>query len=134
MGCEIVSVSADTQFVHLAWQREEKDLADDAWRTRLLVERGLVTLGAAAVPALVEACGDPSRHVRLLAAHALGYLNDDAAVAPLIAMAGGDDYDAARLMAVEALGRLGAAGNNVADVAFIALLASATESIKIVWH
>jgi len=28
MGCEIVSVSADTQFVHLAWQREEKDLAD----------------------------------------------------------------------------------------------------------
>jgi peroxiredoxin (alkyl hydroperoxide reductase subunit C) len=26
MGCEIVSVSADTQFVHLAWQREEKDL------------------------------------------------------------------------------------------------------------
>ena len=28
MGCEIVTVSADTQFVHLAWQREEKDLAD----------------------------------------------------------------------------------------------------------
>lgn len=28
MGCEIVSVSADTQFVHLAWQREEKDLAN----------------------------------------------------------------------------------------------------------
>ena len=27
MGCEIVSVSADTQFVHLAWQREEKELA-----------------------------------------------------------------------------------------------------------
>jgi peroxiredoxin (alkyl hydroperoxide reductase subunit C) len=26
MGCEIVTVSADTQFVHLAWQREEKDL------------------------------------------------------------------------------------------------------------
>jgi peroxiredoxin (alkyl hydroperoxide reductase subunit C) len=28
MGCEIVSVSADTHFVHLAWQREEKDLAN----------------------------------------------------------------------------------------------------------
>lgn len=28
MGCEIVTVSADTQFVHLAWQREEKDLAN----------------------------------------------------------------------------------------------------------
>ena len=26
MGCEVVTVSADTQFVHLAWQREEKDL------------------------------------------------------------------------------------------------------------
>ena len=28
MGCEVVTVSADTQFVHLAWQREEKDLED----------------------------------------------------------------------------------------------------------
>ena len=26
LGCNIVSVSGDTQFVHLAWQREEKDL------------------------------------------------------------------------------------------------------------
>lgn len=28
MGAEVISVSTDTQFVHLAWQREEKDLAD----------------------------------------------------------------------------------------------------------
>jgi alkyl hydroperoxide reductase subunit AhpC len=28
MGCEIVTVSCDTKFVHLAWQREEKELAD----------------------------------------------------------------------------------------------------------
>ena len=28
MGCEIVTVSADTHFVHLAWHREEKDLAE----------------------------------------------------------------------------------------------------------
>ena len=28
MVCEVVTVSADTQFVHLAWQREEKDLKD----------------------------------------------------------------------------------------------------------
>ncbi len=28
MGAEIITVSTDTQFVHLAWQREEKDLAD----------------------------------------------------------------------------------------------------------
>ena len=28
MGCEIVTVSADTEFVHLAWQREEKELAN----------------------------------------------------------------------------------------------------------
>ena len=27
MGCDIVTVSTDTQFVHLAWQREEKELA-----------------------------------------------------------------------------------------------------------
>jgi peroxiredoxin (alkyl hydroperoxide reductase subunit C) len=27
MGAEIVTVSTDTVFVHLAWQREEKDLA-----------------------------------------------------------------------------------------------------------
>jgi peroxiredoxin (alkyl hydroperoxide reductase subunit C) len=28
MGCEIVTVSCDTKFVHLAWQREEKELAN----------------------------------------------------------------------------------------------------------
>lgn len=28
MGCDIVTVSADTQFVHLAWQRDEKELAN----------------------------------------------------------------------------------------------------------
>jgi alkyl hydroperoxide reductase subunit AhpC len=27
-GCEILTVSTDTQFTHLAWQREEKQLAD----------------------------------------------------------------------------------------------------------
>ena len=27
MGCDIVTVSCDTQFVHLAWQRHEKELA-----------------------------------------------------------------------------------------------------------
>ncbi len=28
MGCEIVTVSTDTEFVHLAWKREEKELAN----------------------------------------------------------------------------------------------------------
>jgi peroxiredoxin (alkyl hydroperoxide reductase subunit C) len=28
MGCDIVTVSTDTPHVHLAWQREEKDLKD----------------------------------------------------------------------------------------------------------
>jgi peroxiredoxin (alkyl hydroperoxide reductase subunit C) len=28
MGCDIVTVSTDTQFVHLAWQRDEKELAN----------------------------------------------------------------------------------------------------------
>ena len=28
MGCDILTVSTDTQFVHLAWQRDEKELAD----------------------------------------------------------------------------------------------------------
>jgi peroxiredoxin (alkyl hydroperoxide reductase subunit C) len=28
MGAEVVTVSCDTQFVHLAWQREEKELAE----------------------------------------------------------------------------------------------------------
>lgn len=28
MGCEVVTVSCDTQFVHLAWQRHEKELAN----------------------------------------------------------------------------------------------------------
>ena len=27
MGCDIVTVSTDTQFVHLAWQKSEKELA-----------------------------------------------------------------------------------------------------------
>jgi NADH-dependent peroxiredoxin subunit C len=27
MGCDVVTVSTDTQFVHLAWQRSEKELA-----------------------------------------------------------------------------------------------------------
>jgi peroxiredoxin (alkyl hydroperoxide reductase subunit C) len=31
MGCEVVTVSTDTQFVHLAWQREEKELANVAF-------------------------------------------------------------------------------------------------------
>ncbi len=97
---------------------QDKDLDDDAWRTRLLVERELITLGEAAVPRLVEACADANRHVRLLAAHALGYLNDAAAVEPLIHMARDDEYAAARLMAVEALGRLGATeGESVVQAA-----------------
>jgi alkyl hydroperoxide reductase subunit AhpC len=28
LGCDIVTVSTDTQFTHLAWQREEKELAN----------------------------------------------------------------------------------------------------------
>ena len=28
MGCEVVTVSTDTQFVHLAWQRHEGELAN----------------------------------------------------------------------------------------------------------
>lgn len=28
MGAEVITVSTDTKFVHLAWQREEKDLAN----------------------------------------------------------------------------------------------------------
>ena len=28
MGCDIVTISRDTQFVHLAWQRDEKQLAN----------------------------------------------------------------------------------------------------------
>jgi hypothetical protein len=99
-------------FRQVDWDSREvgqgKDLADDAWKTRIRVERGLVSLGADAVPTLVDACSDSNRHVRLLAAHALGYLNDTSAVAALVRVAGEDDYAAARLMAVEALGRLGA--------------------------
>jgi len=32
MGCDIVTVSTDTQFVHLAWQRDEKELANVKYR------------------------------------------------------------------------------------------------------
>jgi NADH-dependent peroxiredoxin subunit C len=28
MGCDIVTISTDTQFVHLAWQKSEKELAN----------------------------------------------------------------------------------------------------------
>jgi peroxiredoxin (alkyl hydroperoxide reductase subunit C) len=28
MGCDIVTVSTDTQFSHLAWQRSEEELAN----------------------------------------------------------------------------------------------------------
>jgi len=28
MGCDVVTVSTDTQFVHLAWKRSEKELAN----------------------------------------------------------------------------------------------------------
>jgi len=31
MGAEIVTVSTDTEFVHLAWKRDEKELADVAY-------------------------------------------------------------------------------------------------------
>lgn len=100
------------EFREIDWDAREvgqdKDLADVAWQSRLRVERELIALGPAALPALVDACSDVNRHVRLLAAYVLGYLNDATAVAPLIRVAGEDDYAAARLMAVEALGRLGA--------------------------
>ncbi len=32
MGCDIVTVSTDTQFVHLAWQENEKELAKVRYR------------------------------------------------------------------------------------------------------
>ena len=28
MGCDIITVSTDTQYVHLAWQKSEKELAN----------------------------------------------------------------------------------------------------------
>ncbi len=28
MGCDVITVSTDTQFVHLAWQKTEKELAE----------------------------------------------------------------------------------------------------------
>ena len=28
MGCDVITVSTDTQFVHLAWQRDEKELSN----------------------------------------------------------------------------------------------------------
>ena len=28
MGAELITVSTDTEFVHLAWKRDEKELAD----------------------------------------------------------------------------------------------------------
>jgi NADH-dependent peroxiredoxin subunit C len=28
MGCDVITVSTDTQFVHLAWQKSEKELAN----------------------------------------------------------------------------------------------------------
>ena len=32
MGAELVTVSTDTEFVHLAWKRDEKELADVTYK------------------------------------------------------------------------------------------------------
>ena len=88
----------------------DKDLSDRAWRLRMEVENGLVLLGRAASPTLIEACGDTNRYVRHLASNVLGSLDDTSAVAALAEVVRNDTYAPARLAAVEALGRLGAVG------------------------
>lgn len=87
---------------------QNKDLSDSAWKLRIEVENDLIALGKLTVPTLIDACSDPNKHVRLLAAYVLGCLNDRSAIPALMQMVKGDKYAAARLMAVEALGRLGA--------------------------
>ena len=87
---------------------KDKDLSDESWKVRIEVENSLIAMGKAAVPTLVEACQDRNKHVRTLAAYALGCLNDRSAIPALMKILKNDDYTPARLMAVEALGRLGA--------------------------
>ncbi|MBI2842052.1 MAG: HEAT repeat domain-containing protein [Armatimonadetes bacterium] len=100
------------RFRQVDWNRravgENKDLSDDAWKTRIDVENRLIALGKPAVPTLIQACSDADQHVRTLAAYCLGFLNDRSAVSALKRISGSDSYAPARLMAVEALGRLGA--------------------------
>lgn len=101
-----------SRFRAINWDTREvgrdKDLSDEAWEVRIEVENGLIALGKPAVPALIEACDDSNRHVRLLAAYVLGFLNDKTAAKALMQVVFRDPYAPARLMAVEGLGRLGA--------------------------
>ena len=46
MGADIVTVSTDTQFVHLAWQKSEKELANVKYT--MAADRGNVRVGALA--------------------------------------------------------------------------------------
>ena len=100
------------RFRTVDWNKREvgqdKNLSDSAWKVRIEVENSLIALGKAAVPTMIEACGDSNQHVRLLAAYVLGYLNDRSAVPALMGIVKGDEYAPARLAAIEALGRLGA--------------------------
>lgn len=88
---------------------EEKDLSDDAWKTRIEVEHGLLALGKTGVATLIGACQDENPHVRALAASCLGCLDDPTAIPALRSMAQGDSHPPAQVLALEALGRLGAA-------------------------
>ncbi len=85
--------------------------ADDVARAWFAVARGRIRetdeLGTAAVPALVDALGDPDENVRITAASLLGGIGDTGAVEPLIAALEREAHGKwTRGTAAEALARL----------------------------
>lgn len=85
-------------------------LGDGDALQRDALTNALATLGAASVPALVEALASPRVEVRAHAADALGHLGDEASGAVDTLTVAASDADAdVRLAAVAALGQLGEA-------------------------
>lgn len=82
------------------------DLANEAWRIRLLAIRDLARLGGTATPALLDSLEDGNSHVRHVAAFALGLWKADGAEDALIALLGGDEDPVVRSQAVISLAQI----------------------------
>ncbi|MBI4557452.1 MAG: redoxin domain-containing protein [Candidatus Hydrogenedentes bacterium] len=82
------------------------NLADGAWRVRVLAIRDLARLGAAAVPEVVEYLNDENPHVRHVAAFALGFHPGEASDKALIDLLRRDPDSVVRSQAVISLSQL----------------------------
>lgn len=86
------------------------DPAPEGWRQRVLAESALASLPASEVPAVEALLRDSDRHVRALAARALGVASDAKSAPALAAALAAEKDKLARIALIEALARTGGEG------------------------